>query len=150
MAPAVGQQALFFLWAMGFGAGLHVCYRFLGALRQRAPALTVMADGVFLLTAAWALTVYLLGVCRGQFQLYQLLGFACGAALTQAALGRVLNRLFGLFWRTAGMVCRPLKKIWEFMKMLFSKGKKSVRIIPKRLLRRKRPGGKNRIGNQRA
>lgn len=74
MAPAVGQQALFFLWAMAFGAGLHVCYRFLGALRQRAPALTVMADGAFLLLAAWALTVYLLGVCRGQFQLYQLLG----------------------------------------------------------------------------
>lgn len=150
MAPAVGQQALFFLWAMAFGAGLHVCYRFLGALRQRAPALTVMADGAFLLLAAWALTVYLLGVCRGQFQLYQLLGLACGAALTQASLGRVLSRLFGLFWRAVGKVCSPLKKIWEFMKILFSKGKKSVKIIPKRLVRRKRPGGRNTIGNQRA
>ena len=55
MAPAVAEQAHWFLWALGLGAGLALVYDCLRELRRLFPQATIPADLAFL-----ALTVYTL------------------------------------------------------------------------------------------
>ena len=40
MAPAVAEQALWFVWALGMGAGLALLYDFLRELRRLCPRAT--------------------------------------------------------------------------------------------------------------
>ena len=50
MAPAVAEQALWFVWALGMGAGLALLYDFLRELRRLCPRATVPADYFFWLS----------------------------------------------------------------------------------------------------
>ena len=55
MAPAVAEQAHWFLWAMGLGAGLALVYDCLRELRRLLPQATIPADLAFLALAVFVL-----------------------------------------------------------------------------------------------
>ena len=75
MAPAVAEQALWFVWALGMGAGLALLYDFLRELRRLCPRATVPADLLFLAFTVWTLAYLGLALCHGRLQLFQLLGW---------------------------------------------------------------------------
>ena len=79
MAPAVAEQAHWFLWAMGLGAGLALVYDCLRELRRLLPQATIPADLAFLALAVFVLAYLGLALCHGRLQLFQLLGLATGA-----------------------------------------------------------------------
>ena len=81
MAPAVAEQALWFVWALGLGAGLALLYDFLRELRRLCPRATVPADLLFLAFAVWTLAYLGLALCHGRLQLFQLLGLGAGAGV---------------------------------------------------------------------
>lgn len=95
MAPAVAEQAHWFLWAMGLGAGLALVYDCLRELRRLLPQATIPADLAFLALAVFVLAYLGLALCHGRLQLFQLLGlahmerlFLHGSGGSSAASGR--------------------------------------------------------------
>ena len=131
MAPAVAEQAHWFLWAMGLGAGLALVYDCLRELRRLLPQATIPADLAFLALTVFALAYLGLALCHGRLQLFQLLGLAAGAGAYGAALSAWFRRVFRCFWQTVGRIFRLLawpvrtlwKKIKKFLKFLFSIGR---------------------------
>ena len=137
MAPAVAEQALWFVWALGLGAGLALLYDFLRELRRLCPRATVPADLLFLAFAVWTLAYLGLALCHGRLQLFQLLGLGAGAGVYGVTVSSPLRRAFRWFWRLIGRIWKIiwwplgalLKKIKKFLKFLFSIGRKWVKII---------------------
>ena len=119
MAPAVGEQALWFAWAIALGAALGLAYDFLRALRRAAPWTTVPADLTFLGLTAFSLAWLGLYLCRGKLDLFQLGGLAAGAAAYFLLLGKPLGRLFRAFWHTVARGFHLLLWPWKML------GKKS-------------------------
>ena len=66
MAPAVAEQAHWFLWAMGLGAGLALVYDCLRELRRLLPQATIPADLAFLALTVFALAYLGLALCHGR------------------------------------------------------------------------------------
>ena len=73
MAPAVAEQAHWFLWAMGLGAGLALVYDCLRELHGCFPG-HHPADLAFLALAVFVLAYLGLALCHGRLRLFQLLG----------------------------------------------------------------------------
>ena len=154
MAPAVAEQAHWFLWAMGLGAGLALVYDCLRELRRLLPQATIPADLAFLALAVFVLAYLGLALCHGRLQLFQLLGLAAGAGAYGAALSAWFRRVFRCFWQTVGRIFRllawPVRTLWtkikKFLKFLFSIGRKWVTIFGNR--RRKKAHGAHSGGKQ--
>lgn len=86
------------------GCGLGALYGFLRPLR---PALTALADGIFVLCCATCWVYLCFGVCAGDIRLGYVVGAMLCAVGWEATLGRLLNPVFRLFWL-------PLKKLLHF------------------------------------
>ena len=154
MAPAVAEQARWFLWALALGAGLGLAYDCLRELRRQCPQTTVPADLAFLALAVFTLAYLGLALCHGQLQLFQLVGLAAGASGYGLSLSRLCRRAFRWFWKAVGtvleMIGRPIwalaKKVKKFLKFLFSTGRKWVTIFGNR--RRKNVRGAHSGGRR--
>ena len=138
-AEAAGR----FLWACLLGLGLGAVYDFLRPLRPRH---THLSDGVFLAAAVWAWVYLSFGICRGDLRLGYTAGLAAGGLVWVRTAGRMARPLFSGFWKFIGGLLRktaiPLKKISEFLKILFASGEKWVTIRwNNRRHPRRRPGG---------
>ena len=106
MAPAVAEQAHWFLWAMGLGAGLALVYDCLRELRRLLPQATIPADLAFLALAVFVLAYLGLALCHGRLQLFQLLGLAAGAGAYGAALSAWFRRVSITTSATPGIFSR--------------------------------------------
>ena len=91
MAPAVAEQARWFLWALALGAGLGLAYDCLRELRRQCPQTTVPADLAFLALAVFTLAYLGLALCHGQLQLFQLVGLAAGASGDFLLISKILH-----------------------------------------------------------
>ena len=118
-APAVA--ACRFGWACLIGAGLGGVYGFFRPLRLRR---TAAADTLFLLVTVWAWTYLSFGICGGDLRLAYHAGMLLGGILFDRTLGRLLQPIFGWFWRCVGSLCAaimlPAKIFLNFLKILFA------------------------------
>lgn len=136
MERSVLLQAGQFLWSVGLGAALGLCYDLLRGLRRSLRVLTGLLDLVFcmlvLLSGLWSA----LYICGGQYRIFMFLGTSAGAALWFLTIGRLFLRLSCGFWSILILPLRLcgkffgnfFKKLRIFLKNLFSRRKKSVKI----------------------
>ena len=124
-APAVA--ACRFGWACLIGAGLGGVYGFFRPLRLRR---TAAADALFLLAAVWAWTYLSFGICGGDLRLAYHAGMLLGGILFDRTLGRLLQPIFGWFWRCVGSLCAaimlPAKIFLNFLKFYLHLGKNGL------------------------
>ena len=118
---------------MGYARLLGACLGvFWDFLRLPAKHRRNLADGLFLLGAAWALCVLNFGVCGGDPRLACALGMLPGFCLEQAALTKPLSPVFYGFWSILARIRRPFltfrKKIFKFAKNVFASAGKWVTI----------------------
>lgn len=125
--PAVGIRCfgVSCLWGLGLG----LLYGFLRPLR---PKHTALADTAFLFAAVYGFLQVGFRVCGGDIRLGILLGQALGFCGVENTLNRWLRPVFSGFWRLWGLLGRkistPLKKFFQFSKILFASGEKWVTI----------------------
>ena len=107
------------------GAGLGLLYGFLRPLRPRR---TTLADGLFLLAAAWSWLYLTFGLCGGDAGVGCTMGLAVGAVAWEAGPGRLLRPLTAGFWKGMAGFLRPVK---NFLKKSRKTGKFLLAIVKK-------------------
>ena len=111
-APAAA--AAYWLRTLAVGGVLGMIYGFLRPLR---PRLTWLADSIFVLCLLYGWVYMTFGICGGESRLGCTAALFLGVWLFDAAPGRWLRPVYGLFWRAmAGffrIILWPLKKMWS-------------------------------------
>ena len=128
MMPPVAAAGQFAA-ACFLGMVLGVFYGFLALPRRKHPHLT---DFFFVTALIIGWIYHSFGICLGDIRLGYLAGLLLGIVAGALSLGKVLQPVFGLFWKIVGFPWRLMKKISKklkkFAKKLLAFGKKWVTI----------------------
>ena len=126
---APGLAAWRFCVGLILGGGLGLFYGFLRPPRTKHPHL---CDLVFVIAFFLLWIFYAFGICYGDLRFAYSLTLPAGALIWESTGGKALRPLFFWFWQSIyrffRLLVRPLalflKKVLNFLKFLFSSGKK--------------------------